>query len=220
MDPNTNMAAPGPMSQPQPTPMTNPTFPPSTPSADKGDKPFKIATIIASVIALAGIGFGAYGMIKNSQKDTDISNLKTQVQNLNNAPAAANDNTLDNTTPDDTATTENTQDYIYISDWGIKIKKPENYVNLINSYKFYNGYPQAVDDFTITPFGADAADISLYRLKNKTCEEVSEINTITCFVLGDYTYVVQQLVEGFDSSKTAPEELLNFFKNVENYTEI
>lgn len=41
----------------------------------------KIATAIASVIAVCGIGFGIYGMIQSSQKDNQISNLKVQIKN-------------------------------------------------------------------------------------------------------------------------------------------
>lgn len=167
MDPNMNMATPGPMPQPQPAPqpqpisqpipqpmsqpnpMANPTLPPSAPSADKGDKTFKIATIIVSVIALAGIGFGVYGMLQSTQKDTDITSLKTQVQNLNTALAAANDNTPDNTTPDDT-TTEDTQDYIYVGEWGIKIKIPENLKNVSYEVSNYDNDDSAGTNLCVT----------------------------------------------------------------------
>lgn len=42
---------------------------------------FKIATIVASIIAVCGIGFGVYGMVKSNQKDTEISDLKVQIKN-------------------------------------------------------------------------------------------------------------------------------------------
>lgn len=41
----------------------------------------KIATAIASVIAVCGIGFGVYGMVQSSQKDNQISDLKVQIKN-------------------------------------------------------------------------------------------------------------------------------------------
>ena len=43
---------------------------------------FKITTIITAVIAICGISFGVYGIIQNSQKDTQISDLKSQVSEL------------------------------------------------------------------------------------------------------------------------------------------
>ena len=41
----------------------------------------KIATAIACVVAVCGVGFGVYGMIQSSQKDSQISDLKVQVEN-------------------------------------------------------------------------------------------------------------------------------------------
>lgn len=43
-------------------------------------KGLKIATIVASVVAVCGIGFGVYGMIQSSQKDSQISDLKVQIE--------------------------------------------------------------------------------------------------------------------------------------------
>ncbi len=43
-------------------------------------KGLKIATAIASVVAVCGIGFGVYGMIQSSQKDSQISDLKVQIK--------------------------------------------------------------------------------------------------------------------------------------------
>ena len=39
---------------------------------------FKITTIVAAAIAACGISFGVYGIIQSSQKDTQISDLKSQ----------------------------------------------------------------------------------------------------------------------------------------------
>jgi len=46
-------------------------------------KGWKIATAIASVVAVCGIGFGVYGMMQSSQKDNQISDLKVQVEDSN-----------------------------------------------------------------------------------------------------------------------------------------
>lgn len=50
-----------------------------TPVAEKGQKGgngLKIATAIACVVAVCGIGFGVYGMVQSLQKDTEITKLK------------------------------------------------------------------------------------------------------------------------------------------------
>ena len=40
----------------------------------------KITTAIACVVAVCGVGFGVYGMVQNSQKDNQISDLKIQIK--------------------------------------------------------------------------------------------------------------------------------------------
>ena len=44
-------------------------------------KGWKITTAITSIVAICGIGFGVYGMIQSSQKDSQISDLKAQINN-------------------------------------------------------------------------------------------------------------------------------------------
>ena len=56
----------------------------------KNDKVWKIATVVASVVAVCGIGFGVYGMISANSikssiatKDDEIKNLNTEIDDLN-----------------------------------------------------------------------------------------------------------------------------------------
>jgi len=63
-----------------------------TPAVDKKQKSgngLKIATAIACIVAVCGIGFGVYGMMQSSQndsqisdRDNQISDLKTQIKNF------------------------------------------------------------------------------------------------------------------------------------------
>ena len=56
-----------------------------TPVAEKGQKNgngLKIATAIACVVAVCGIGFGIYGMVQNSQKDNQIAELNSEIMQL------------------------------------------------------------------------------------------------------------------------------------------
>ncbi len=49
----------------------------------KSGNGLKIATAIACIAAVCGIGFGIYGMIQSSQKDDQISDLKVQIEDSN-----------------------------------------------------------------------------------------------------------------------------------------
>lgn len=46
----------------------------------KGGKGLKITTTISLIVAICGIGFGAYGMVRSLQKDSQIASLKTQLE--------------------------------------------------------------------------------------------------------------------------------------------
>lgn len=58
---------------------------PMTPTVDNRQKSgngLKIATAIACIAAVCGIGFGVYGMMQSSEKDNQISDLKIQIKDL------------------------------------------------------------------------------------------------------------------------------------------
>lgn len=46
-----------------------------------GKNGLKIATAIACIVAICGVGFGAYGMAQSANKDSQISDLKMQIEN-------------------------------------------------------------------------------------------------------------------------------------------
>ncbi len=50
----------------------------------KGGNGLKIATVVACVVAVCGIGFGVYGMMQSAQKDGQISDLKQQIDEIRN----------------------------------------------------------------------------------------------------------------------------------------
>ena len=68
-------------------------------------KGWKIATIVASVVAVCGIGFGVYGMLRNPQKDNQISDLKVQVENSNGEITPLEAEKIETTTDDETVVT-------------------------------------------------------------------------------------------------------------------
>ncbi len=67
------------------TPTINNTELPTTPMVNndkkKSSKGLKIVTVIACIIAVCGIGFGVFEVIQSAQKDSQISDLKTQINN-------------------------------------------------------------------------------------------------------------------------------------------
>lgn len=59
---------------------TNATPPVAESSKQSNGKGWKIATAITFIIAICGVGFGIYGMAQSLQKDNQISDLKTQIE--------------------------------------------------------------------------------------------------------------------------------------------
>ena len=53
---------------------------PMVENKQKSGNGLKIATAIACIAAVCGIGFGVYGMVQSTQKDSQISDLKVQVE--------------------------------------------------------------------------------------------------------------------------------------------
>ena len=54
----------------------------------------KIVTAIACAIAVCGIGFGVYGMMRSSDKDGQISDLKTRIEKLETVDSVNNNGTI------------------------------------------------------------------------------------------------------------------------------
>lgn len=87
---------------------------PMVENKQKGRNGLKIATAIACAVAACGIGFGAYGMMQSIQKDSQISDLKIQVESkdgtitkLETDKIEINNDTNTITITDDVITTDN-----------------------------------------------------------------------------------------------------------------
>lgn len=93
-------------------------------------KGLKIATALTTIIALAGIGFGIYGMLQSSNKDQQISDLekeKSTATTVETTEVKVSDATPTTETSTATTTIKNTEEYLYIGDWGLKIKIGNDY---------------------------------------------------------------------------------------------
>lgn len=101
---------------------------PITPAIDNskqnGGNGLKIATAIASIVAVCGIGFGVYGIMQSSQKDSQISTLNSEITGLKQSVEEL-ENTITDMNTNNTTPETNDSD-IVINDWKLKIKIPES----------------------------------------------------------------------------------------------
>ena len=82
----------------------------------KNSNGLKIATVIACVVAVCGIGFGVYGMIQSSTSNTEIENLKNKITEQEESTKAeqsiSKQDELSEITTTDDITKESTKSYI------------------------------------------------------------------------------------------------------------
>lgn len=100
-----------------------------------GGNGLKIATAIACLVAVCGIGFGVYGVMQVSNRDSQISDLKIQIKDSNDKIAALE--TMKSETTDDSDTTNMTvtDSYQIFSD-----NLAKNYsAGIFGYYYHYNG---------------------------------------------------------------------------------
>ena len=106
----------------------------------KNGSGLKVATAIACVVAVCGIGFGVYGMIQSSQKDSQISDLKVQIKE--NDDTIATGEASEEGTAIDNGTSAAITDaakvgsgpyiengYFYVPKWGVKYKLSDDLTN-------------------------------------------------------------------------------------------
>ena len=111
---------------------------PITPVIDnkqKNGNGLKIATAIACVVAVCGIGFGVYEMMQSAQKDSQISDLKVQIKEGDGTittiqtpeiETTTNDGTTVIITDDIASEKVDSTKYLYVDAWGIKIAIPDS----------------------------------------------------------------------------------------------
>ena len=83
--------------------------------------------IVLIILAVAGIGFGGFELWQNMQKNTEIDSYKNQIALKDEEISKLN---LQKTESDNPTISPEQQpssnDYIYVGEWGVKIKIPEN----------------------------------------------------------------------------------------------
>lgn len=124
MDPNNAVGAPNTQTQPvvpvEPA-ASKPEVNPMTMGPKKSSKGGVIAALLFAVIAAGGVGFGVYTMMNSkTQEDT----LNDQIATLKKQNSELRDQIAEGGGGGDSAV--NTEDYIYVGEWGVKIKIPDN----------------------------------------------------------------------------------------------
>ena len=226
MEPNQNVPGVGstrPVAGPAPRPATQravqPTAQPAPAEAGPvfKDEPKKkshatlLGMILLAILAISGIGFGVWAYLDGNAR---VAKLNETITGLNGTIAEMQTVNEEETTVDENgvATTTEIGDYIYVGEWGIKIKKPENWRDTIESYSYSNDYPHAVDSFFIKQLSeADFASVAISYVG--TCEGKVMEESEVCMEIGGEGYTILPGVG-------LTEDFAEYFTNVENYSAI
>ncbi len=190
----------------------------------------RIAIIILAIIALAGIGFGSFGLIQNNQKAQEIKVLQEAKINADSAIK-----TEISTEP--AIKTKNPADYIYIGEWGIKIKKPQDlkvtgYTYGIRSDSeslYISGFKtgkQGLPNFANNKYNDGLGVIIKYH---KDKEIPPQLSPELVYSDGEYNYYAYYRMASYEGSYDTDEEdweaesrdlIYNMISNPENYSKI
>ncbi len=127
---------------------TAPSAPSGSRAAKKAGKKYIPVIVILAILALAGMGFGIFGMIMNGQSQQKADDLGVQLEEKQELLEQVQEKLGVEVEPEvkeEGETEEPTgsvnvaaaRDYIYVGEWGVKIKVPENLVAV--SYVFGGG---------------------------------------------------------------------------------
>jgi hypothetical protein len=143
----------------------------------------KIATAIACVLTICGIGFGVYGMLQSAQKDSQISDLKVQIKETGGAVTTIEAPEIDTTTNDGTTATitdtakvsggpyiEN--GYFYVPEWSLKFSIPSE----LSNYGYAVNYDTAQSGYTLPSIGFTAM-LKSDELQNAQARYYDDIET-------------------------------------------
>lgn len=110
----------------------------------KPSKGMVVALVCAIVLAVGGIGFGVWAMIYGNQKvakkDEQIAELNEEVEKKGQAGSEVIDVEVNENYVPDSSNAVNTAGYLYVGEWGLKIKIPENLTVTGYRYKMGAGY--------------------------------------------------------------------------------
>lgn len=159
--------------------------------------------ILLAILAAGGIGFGVWAMMDgNSQvakKDEQIKDLNRQLAEKSQTVVDDDMTVIDVGTEDNVAAAIDAADYIYIGEWGVKIRIPEGLRSEVD-YNFSNDDYLEITDYSGNyTYGQDIDwnNANLLKISRSVAGAVDFENCMTsCSVLittldgYDYSYVM------------------------------
>lgn len=112
---------------------------------EKKTRKYLVGIVVLAIATLAGVGFGVYGMVMKGQTDDKVGALNSELERKDEALKQVEEKLgtkieIGAEGEQDLTSNANVpaaKDYIYIGEWGIKIKIPETLHSV--SYVFYGG---------------------------------------------------------------------------------
>lgn len=175
---------------------------------EKSGKGSKIALVLISILALAGIAFGVYEYMQNSDKVVKISELSAKldlIKTETKTELVDKDEGGVTQTYVEPVEEVDSEDFIYIGEWGLKFKIPKELHQV--SYEVYNnselngwwqfslgvsslivtGYKDASDSRTYskeTSESSSCASAWIVRMPKDNTQNTNE----PAFSIGDYNF--------------------------------
>ena len=197
-----------------PTPMT-PAAPVAPMQAAKTSNGARIAVIISVAVAICGLGFGIFGMTKASEKKVDLSDLEVQVKTETGetttikAPEVTttdNDKQVITIPQNQVSKPENLDKYIYIAQWGIKIKMPDTLT--VTGYDYEFGTKSSVGIYTQLSCNGGCQDMPEFanpRISNSPLGAITRIEYPVPGEDGEILATKVTTINGYDYYYSGPQ---------------
>ncbi|MBQ6510422.1 hypothetical protein IJI94_00420 [Candidatus Saccharibacteria bacterium] len=166
--------------------------------------------ILLSILVLLSVGFAIFVYFTAGQgKECDCPKCETPECNCEKEEEEEEETSA--------------SDYIYVSEWGVKIKLPDDWNTSLSRYDYLNGHPQAVSGITIYERvdGTDEASIAnsvvISQSFEETCDstpEEGEEDVRLCVEVNDDVHLDVLINNGIS------EAFSSHFSDTENYSEI
>ena len=163
--------------------------------------------ILLGVVAICGVVFGVMMML---QKDNDAKSYENQIASLKKSVQQMQDEMAQDETEAGSGAASGvvSSDYFYLSEFGIKVKKPENWQTSVNAFDFYNGYPQSIAQYSIMERVSGEAEFPAINYV-ENCPN----DTMVCLSIDGKNL-------GMTVGQDVTEEFKNYFSNPEVYSQI
>ena len=157
---------------------------------------FKITAVITAIIAICGISFGVYGIIQSSQKDTQISDLKSQIFELEKTISKYQISELEKKISDLSQTTNKTTDN--------NPTDSEYDINETRSGDQYN--PGAIYNISLNSLTGDFAYTPVYEcgyINKSDCQDPTTYNGVIPADLLNQAVLLHGQIDFNESSETS-----------------